>query len=176
MRRHLGVRQLALTSGAALYVASAASAFASTSECGPPGGPDWQPRTGFTRTFSAGLSGTSGPYASAGVIWGEKSAKCNKCGLGVYSSGILLQGAAGLDSGKVSVGRGYLTLLGGAAAKVSMEHTWRRKGSIDPGNTYVGPEVQLGYLFGTMSTGALWRVGGPSKQSVRWSWTIGIGF
>jgi hypothetical protein len=66
--------------------------------------------------------------------------------------------------------------MGSAAAKLSLERTWRHKGDVGAGNTYLGPEVQVGYMFGTLSTGALWHVGGPSRSSVRWSWTIGLGF
>jgi hypothetical protein len=47
---------------------------------------------------------------------------------------------------------------------------------MEAGSTYLGPEVQVAYMFGTISTGALWKVGGPSSRNVRWSWALGFGF
>jgi hypothetical protein len=130
----------------------------------------------MTHTLAAGVSGDSGLYVSAGLVAGWKPGKCNRCGLGATSSGTLLQATLGTHAAKLSVGGASLNVFGGGAVKLSLERTWRDKGSIARGNTYLGPEVQVGYMFGTLSTGALIHVAGPARRTVRWSWGLGIGF
>jgi hypothetical protein len=145
-------------------------------ECGPPGGPNWRPRRGATPVYEAGFAGTIGPYASAGAIVGWKPARCNRCALGAISSGWLAQGTVGLDGVRAGIGRASRNPLMGTGARMSVEHTWRRKGDVAAGNTFLGPEIRVGLGPVTAWTGILWRVDGPTTTDRRWSWGIAAGF
>ncbi len=160
-----------------VWGAPAFSAETSPPDCTRRDGADWQPRRGVTPTASLGYGATTSVYLSGGLIVGSKPARCNRCALGAISSGTLVEATLAVDGGKLSVGAARANpFFGGGAAKLSLERTWRQHGAVGPGNMYLGPEIQFGYMLCRLSGGVLWHVGGPSRKSVRWSWAVGIGF
>lgn len=74
-------------------------------------------------------------------------------------------GEVGQDGMRLSVGKSAVSLAGTQRAQVSLIRTWGRHGDIEPGQTYVGPEVSAGLLLG-ITVGHYWRVsdgGGPAR-------------
>jgi len=149
---------------------------ANADECGPPGGPNWQPRRGATWTYSAGLGGTAGVFASGGLILGRAPARCNRCGLAAVSSGVLVQMSAGQYSGRASLGYESRNPLVGFGAQATLDHAWRQKGSTAAGTSYAGPEVIAAITPVVVTTGVLWRVAGDAGPRARWSWQLAVGF
>jgi hypothetical protein len=155
---------------------AALAAAGEPARCGPPGGPDWQVGHGVTLLPSAGYSGTAGPFASATLIIGETAPKCAKCALAAGSRGVLVQLSPGLYAGRGSVGLAAFNTALGMAAKATIERTWRDKGSVTSGVTFLGPEVEAQIGAVRLTTGVLWRVAGRSSSGARWSWEASYGF
>jgi hypothetical protein len=147
--------------------------------CGRIGGSDWSPRRGKTWVYGGGFGGLPGPYLSGGVIAGTVPGKCNKCAMGAESSGVLLQVAAGLYSGRASVGYASSNPMFGYGFRVAVDRAWRQKGDVSAGSTYLGPEVVAMIGPASLSTGLLWRTStspDSSSPSRRWSWSLALGF
>jgi len=144
--------------------------------CGPVGGPDWQPGRGITLLPSVGLAGTVGPFGSVSLIAGETSPKCAKCALASGERGLLLQASGGMYGARMSIGAAAFNTMVGMAAKATLETTWRDKQSVQAGATYAGPELEAQIGGIRLTTGVLWRVGGPEGPRARWSWDVAYGF
>ena len=145
--------------------------------CGPPhDGPDWRSRKGSTPIYGAGISITTGAYASGGVIVGRKPARCNRCAFGAISSGLLIQGGVGTHASRLSLGRATASPMGSVGAKLSLERAWRARKGAQGGTLYVGPEVDVGFMGLRASTGVLWGIGASSPKGPRWSLSAGVGF
>jgi hypothetical protein len=145
--------------------------------CGPMEGPDWKPRHGLSFLPGAGYSGTGGAYLSAGILYGRQPARCNRCNLGAYSTGLTLEATVGTEAARLSLGRGMVNpSFAGLRTRVTAERVWRRSGGAVPGDTFLGPDVQLGIGLATLSTGVQWRVSGQGRSRTRWMWAVGLGF
>lgn len=74
-------------------------------------------------------------------------------------------GEVGQDGMRLSVGQSSVSLAGAHRAQVSLIRTWSRHGDVEPGRTYVGPEVSAGLILG-ITIGHYWRIGdggGPAR-------------
>lgn len=82
-----------------------------------------------------------------------------------FRQGPSIIGEVGQDGMRLSVGMSSVSLGGAHRAQVSLIRTWSRHGDVEPGRTYVGPEVSGGLLMG-ITVGHYWRVsdgGGPAR-------------
>jgi hypothetical protein len=142
----------------------------------PPGYEDWGPRKGHSYVLGLGYQSPEGAVLSAGVIVGTVPGKQNKCIFGATSDGLLIQGHIGVNGPKVSVGVARYNPGVGFGAKVSVVHLWRTVGDSPSGTTLVGPEVEAALFLARLNVGVLWRTGGPSGSSPRFTWGAGVGF
>lgn len=74
-------------------------------------------------------------------------------------------GEVGQDGVRLSVGVSSVSLGGSHRAQMSVLRTWDPHGDIEPGQTYVGPEVSSGLILG-ITIGHYWRIsdgGGPAR-------------
>ena len=69
-----------------------------------------------------------------------------------------LFGEVGQDGMRVSLGASSVSLAGIYRAQVSVIRTWDDHGDVRADQTYVGPEVAVGWLLG-VTLGHYWRIG-----------------
>ncbi|HST62115.1 MAG TPA: hypothetical protein VLK84_25660 [Longimicrobium sp.] len=66
-------------------------------------------------------------------------------------------GEVGQDGMRVSVGASSVSLAGIYRAQVSVIRTWKDHGDVRADQTYVGPEIAVGWLVG-ITLGHYWRI------------------
>ncbi len=121
--------------------------------------PEPAPRGGLAPlpTFGLRYGAPLGASAFAGVIIGERSPD--------FRDGPSLLGEVGQDGVRVSLGLSSVSLGGTHRAQMSALRTWSRHGEVEPGQTYVGPEIASGLILG-ITIGHYWRIsdgGGPAR-------------
>lgn len=101
-----------------------------------------------------------------------------------YTAGWFAQAEPGLGGGKLSVGYAAIDpsnhfwkpFAFAVGVKGSVLRTWGYPHGPPPGQTLVGPEVDLTFAYVKVSGGYLWRAGGAAGRSGRLTWGIGAGF
>lgn len=90
--------------------------------------------------------------------------------------GVLIEAEPGLGGGKASVGLGSHWVIYSWAAKLSLLHTWGLS-TVQPGQTYLGGELDVTAFFLRFSGGLFQRLGvGPADQAQIISLSGGVGF
>lgn len=82
-----------------------------------------------------------------------------------FIQGPSILGEVGQDGVRLSVGVSSVSLGGSHRAQMSVLRTWDPHGDIEPGQTYVGPDVSSGLILG-ITIGHYWRIsdgGGPAR-------------
>lgn len=101
-----------------------------------------------------------------------------------FTAGWFAQVEPGLGGGKVSAGlvafdstrSPWTPFAFGAAIKGTALRTWGTPHDSPPGQTLLGPEVDLTVLYFKLSAGYLWRAGGAPGPAGRFTWGVGAGF
>ncbi|HEY0024749.1 MAG TPA: hypothetical protein VGB24_17680 [Longimicrobium sp.] len=82
-----------------------------------------------------------------------------------FIQGPSIIGEVGQDGMRLSVGMSSVSLGGSYRAQASLIRTWDPHADIEPGQTYLGPEVSAGLILG-ITVGHYWRIsdgGGPAR-------------
>lgn len=78
-------------------------------------------------------------------------------------AGPSLVGEVGQDGARISVGAASVSLAGTYRAQLSLVRTWDDHGDVRADQTYLGPEIALGFIAG-ITIGHYWRIGGEGKE------------
>lgn len=121
--------------------------------------PEPAPRARAVQLGALGLryGAPLGASVYTGVIIGQRGSE--------FINGPSIIGEVGQDGMRLSVGQSSVSLAGAHRAQVSLIRTWSRHGDVEPGRTYVGPEVSAGLILG-ITIGHYWRIGdggGPAR-------------
>jgi hypothetical protein len=99
------------------------------------------------------------------------------------AQGFLLRADAGTGGGKLSLGLGAWAKVrdedfkgtAGAALRLALAHTWGDPIGQPPGNTYLGPELDLSVIRINLTLGVLFKLAGATGSSALFSWGLGFG-
>ncbi|HET7041679.1 MAG TPA: hypothetical protein VFI13_06660 [Gemmatimonadales bacterium] len=91
--------------------------------------------------------------------------------------GYLIGGEAGLDGGKIGIGRGTRTSGGSGMIRLGYLRTWGSGGRLAPGQEFVGGDVRMGFRGFAFGVGWHRRISGsaPGERSYT-TLSAGIGF
>jgi hypothetical protein len=156
------------------------------------GAPAWSLDSGesvlvSTRTrasLGVGYGAPLGATATAGVLYGLGADVREESERVKALVGLLFQLHAGTGGGKLSLGLGARASVrsedfkgsAGSALKLSLVRTWRHPVGTEHGQTYLGPELDIGLWRLDSTLGVLARVNGSRGGRVVFSWGLGLRF
>jgi hypothetical protein len=147
---------------------------------------------GTRLTLGIGFSHPLGATARVGLLHGLKADVREEdgrvkavCAVPIphCAQGFLVELEAGSGGGKVSVGLGARAQVdeedfrgsAGLGLRLSLARTWGTPFGVEPGLTYLGPELDVSLWHVDVGLGVLWRLSGRQGPLALFSWHLGFG-